>query len=95
MDVRVSWATSVSANVVVQKVQWYVNNELVQTALLTPEKTQRLASQDSVVFKRGDVVAAAVTVNDGYSDSATVRGEVAVPLPPEPVTDLVVELVVK
>jgi hypothetical protein len=94
MQVRVSWVKSVSTDVVVQKLNWLVNGEVVRSVNLLPNVTERLSGQDGVAFTEGDVVGVSIVVNDGKSDSTPVVGEVNVPLvPPEPVTNLVIELV--
>lgn len=94
MDIRVSWTPSVSDDVVVQKLTWLVNDEVVREVNLSPAVKERTALQDGVSFTEGDVVSVSIVANDGKSDSVETVGEVTVPLdPPKPVTDLVIELV--
>jgi hypothetical protein len=94
MDVRVSWTPSISNDVVVQKLSWLVNDEVVREVDLVPTASERLASHDGVSFVEGDIVGVSIVVSDGKSLSTAVVGEVQVPLdPPQPVTNLVIKLV--
>jgi hypothetical protein len=94
MDIRVSWTPSISTDVVVQKLEWFVNDEPVRTVLLNPSVSERLASDDGVSLVEGDLVSVVIVVNDGKSDSTPATAEVQVPLvPPQPVTNLVMELI--
>lgn len=94
MDIRVAWTPSISDDVVVQKLTWLVNDEVVREVNLSPAVKERTALQDGVSFTEGDVVSVSIVANDGKSDSVATIGEVTVPLdPPKPVTDLVIELV--
>jgi len=94
MDVRVAWTPSVSTDVVVQRLTWLVNDEVVREVDLVPSVNERLASQDSVSITEGDIVGVSIVVSDGKSQSVPAEAEVQVPLdPPKPVTDLTIELV--
>lgn len=94
VKVQVTWTPSVSTDVVVQKLSWFVNEELVREVDLVPNATERFADQDGVSFVEGDVVGVTLVVSDGKSLSAPVSGQVEIPLvPPEPVTNLVIQLV--
>lgn len=95
MDVRVAWTPSVSTDVVVQKLDWLVNGEVVRSVNLKPNVSERLASTDGVAFAEGDVVEVSIVVNDGKSDSVPAVAKIEIPLdPPQSVTNLIIELVV-
>ena len=94
MDVRASWVPSVSTDVVVQKLSWFINGELFREVNATPADTVRLLSTDGGMLTEGDECELVIVANDGKSDSIPTSASISIPLdPPEPVTELVLELV--
>ena len=93
MDVRATWTPSVSTDVVVQRLTWYVNDEVLREVNLPPSGSSRLLSEDGGIPVEGDNIEVSIVANDGHSDSEIRMANIEIPLdPPAPVTDLGLEI---
>jgi len=80
-EVAATWTPSLSADVIAQRLRWYVNGRLIKRVVLRARENKRNWSSDNpgYMIKEGDTIQCMVCAVDEVGDSDWIQAQVAYP----------------